>query len=205
MNRDIFKLPNLLTISRMLMAIFIFVIFRTDMLNGQLSSLFVLCLYVIIALTDLLDGILARKLNMVTELGKELDPLADKMLVWLMLCSFIHLEYVSFWPVLIIVLRDLYVNDLRKRSKRGNVKFATSFVAKAKTFVQMTFIGLVLTIPVVMEMENVTMDIYTACQNFLYGSGLDILIILITIFTVYTGGDYAVKYRKAKREQAENK
>lgn len=205
MNKDIFKLPNLLTILRMLMSIFIFVIFRTDMLNGHLSALFVLCLYIIIALTDLLDGILARKLNMVTELGKELDPLADKMLVWLMLTSFIYLNYVSVWLVLLIVLRDLYVNNLRKRSKLEGVKFATSFIAKAKTFVQMTFIGLILAVPVVMEMKNVTMDIYTGCQKFLYGSGLDILMIVITIFTVYTGVDYAVKYRKAKQEKSENK
>jgi CDP-diacylglycerol--glycerol-3-phosphate 3-phosphatidyltransferase len=161
---------------------------------GFMSSFALFVIYVVIALTDLVDGIIARKFNMVTELGKELDPMADKVLVFLMLFAFYRISLLPLWVILPVFLRDIYVNFLRRRSKLLNIKFKTSNVAKAKTAVQMIFIGFILAIPVVMDM-NISKGFYDFLANLVSGNAILIIMILVMTFTVYTGVDYYVKFR----------
>jgi CDP-diacylglycerol--glycerol-3-phosphate 3-phosphatidyltransferase len=161
---------------------------------GFMSSFVLFAIYVVIALTDLVDGIIARKFNMVTELGKELDPMADKVLVFLMLFAFYRISLLPLWVILPVFLRDIYVNFLRRRSKLLNIKFKTSNVAKAKTAVQMIFIGFILAIPVIMDM-NISKGFYDFLANLVSGNAILIIMILVMAFTVYTGVDYYVKFR----------
>ncbi|MEA3392219.1 MAG: CDP-alcohol phosphatidyltransferase family protein [Candidatus Marinimicrobia bacterium] len=192
MNRDILKLPNLLTIFRIIMSAVLYLLY-VEYFRKHPLLLFVI--YVVIALTDLVDGIIARKFDMVTELGKELDPMADKVLVFLMLFAFFRISLLPLWVIIPIFARDIFVNYLRKRSKVMEITFKTSNIAKAKTVVQMTFIGAVLAIPAIMNLP-----IPEKFFNFLadLGSGPAIMItmIIIMVFTVYTGVDYYVKFRK---------
>jgi CDP-diacylglycerol--glycerol-3-phosphate 3-phosphatidyltransferase len=164
---------------------------------GFMSSFALFVIYVVIALTDLVDGIIARKFNMVTELGKELDPMADKVLVFLMLFAFWRIRLFPMWSIWIIVpifARDLFVNYLRKQSKILKISFKTSNIAKAKTAIQMTYIGFVLAIPVLMDMK-IPRGLYNLLANIVSGNTLLIIMILVMAFTVYTGVDYYVKFR----------
>jgi CDP-diacylglycerol--glycerol-3-phosphate 3-phosphatidyltransferase len=196
MNKDILKLPNLLTIFRIVMSAALYLLYvRHFQQPGFMSSFVLFAIYVVIALTDLVDGIIARKFNMVTELGKELDPMADKVLVFLMLFAFYRISLLPLWVILPVFLRDIYVNFLRRRSKLLNIKFKTSNVAKAKTAVQMIFIGFILAIPVIMDM-NISKGFYDFLANLVSGNAILIIMILVMAFTVYTGVDYYIKFKK---------
>lgn len=166
---------------------------------GFLSSFILFIIYAVIALTDLVDGIIARKCNMVTELGKELDPMADKVLVFLMLFAFYRISLLPLWVILPIFARDIFVNYLRNLSKAHEITFKTSYIAKAKTAVQMTFIGAVLAIPAIMDL-SIPEKFYNFLADIVSGPTLLIIMILIMLFTVYTGVDYYIKYRKASEE-----
>jgi CDP-diacylglycerol--glycerol-3-phosphate 3-phosphatidyltransferase len=196
MNKDILKLPNILTLLRMVASAALYLLYvRHFQQPGFMSSFVLFAIYVVIALTDLVDGIIARKFNMVTELGKELDPMADKVLVFLMLFAFYRISLLPLWVILPVFLRDIYVNFLRRRSKLLNIKFKTSNVAKAKTAVQMIFIGFILAIPVIMDM-NISKGFYDFLANLVSGNAILIIMILVMAFTVYTGVDYYIKFKK---------
>ena len=196
MNRDILKLPNLLSLFRIAMSVALYLLFVRHF-NSHALVLFIM--YIIIALTDLVDGIIARRFNMVTELGKELDPMADKVLVFLMLFAFWRIDLLPLWVILPIFLRDFYVNYLRKRSKQLGICFKTSHVAKAKTAVQMIFIGFVLAIPVVMSW-NIPKSFYNFLANLVSGNALLIIMCAVMVFTVYSGVDYFVKFRRGSNK-----
>ena len=201
MNKDILKLPNLLTLFRIIMSAVLYLLYvRTFQQPGFLSPILLFIIYVVIALTDLVDGIIARRFNMVTELGKELDPLADKVLVFLMLFAFYRISLLPLWVIIPIFVRDIYVNYLRKRSKALEITFKTSNIAKAKTAVQMTFIGAVLAVPAIMDLK-IPDKLYNFLADLVSGPTIMITMIVIMVFTVYTGIDYYVKYKRVIKEQ----
>lgn len=196
MNRDILKLPNIITLLRILASAVLYLLYvRHYQEPGFLSPLFLFIVYIVIALTDLVDGIIARKFNMVTELGKELDPMADKVLVFLMLFAFYRISLLPLWVILPIFARDIFVNYLRKRSKTMEVTFKTSNIAKAKTAIQMTFIGAILAIPAIMDL-SIPDKFYNFLADLGSGPAIMITMIIVMLFTVYTGVDYYVKFRK---------
>ena len=192
MNKDILKLPNLLTLFRIAMSAVLYLLYVQ---HFQTRPLLLFIMYIIIALTDLVDGIIARKFNMVTELGKELDPMADKVLVFLMLFAFFRISLLPLWVIIPIFARDIFVNYLRKRSKVLEISFKTSNIAKAKTAIQMTFIGAVLAIPAIMNLK-INDKLYDFLADLVSGPAIMVTMIIIMIFTVYTGVDYYVKFRK---------
>ncbi|MEA2076584.1 MAG: CDP-alcohol phosphatidyltransferase family protein [Candidatus Marinimicrobia bacterium] len=203
MNRDILKLPNLLTLFRIVMSAALYLLYiRHFQEPGFISSIFLFIMYVVIALTDLIDGIIARKFDMVTELGKELDPMADKVLVFLMLFAFYRISLLPLWVILPVIARDIFVNYLRKRSKVLEVSFKTSNIAKAKTVVQMIFVGAVLGIPAIMDLP-IPDKLYNFFADLVSGPVILITMIIIMIFTVCTGIDYYIKFHRSIREVEE--
>lgn len=105
--RDIFLLPNLISAVRIILLIPVSYLLLTDF-EGQntLIIILVLCMY----LSDLLDGFLARKMKLVSESGKIIDPLADKISVTVIALILLYLGKIPFWFVLIVVLRDLLIS-----------------------------------------------------------------------------------------------
>lgn len=100
--------------------------------------------FVIVALTDWLDGFVARKLDQVTDLGKFLDPLADKILVISILLVFVHQVQVDVFTVMFLVARELTITGLRAVAATKKVVIAASKPAKWKTATQMTAIFLII-------------------------------------------------------------
>ncbi|MCQ2792212.1 MAG: CDP-diacylglycerol--glycerol-3-phosphate 3-phosphatidyltransferase [Bacilli bacterium] len=126
---------------------------RTMLGNSHINvTAFVICIvFIIAASTDALDGYLARKNNQVTDLGKFLDPIADKLLVnslLIFLCfehSYIKNGYtINYWFVLLMVARDIIVDALRFIAASKNVVISANIFGKAKTVAQMITIPLVL-------------------------------------------------------------
>ncbi len=137
------NLPNKLTILRVLM-VPIFVLFMLTDLGGDYSNIIALIIFVVASLTDLLDGYLARKHNLVTNFGKFMDPLADKLLVCSALICMVELERIPAWMVLVIIAREFIISGFRLVASDAGVVIAASYWGKVKTVVQIVMIIMLL-------------------------------------------------------------
>ncbi len=137
------NLPNKLTMMRVLL-IPVFVaalLVQTDLAWQKWVAL---AIFIIASLTDLADGKIARKYNLVTNFGKFMDPLADKLLVCAALVCLVSLERIPAWVVIIIISREFIVSGLRLIAVDKGVVIAASMWGKVKTVFQMTMIILLL-------------------------------------------------------------
>ena len=168
---------NLITISRMIFGAIIFVLLtKTEM------YWYALILFFFASITDYFDGYLARKYNLVSQLGEVLDPIADKILVvFLLFAISINLTsyYIGFLSALIIT-REIWVGALRDFNARQNKSDATkvTFLAKIKTTIQLFTIS--------------TYLLGLGMNNMLVLLIADILLLLSIIITIYTGFIYSL-------------
>ena len=197
------NLPNVLTIMRILLIPVILIIsvienIGTNFLQNELfmgvtlGNLVILIIFIIASVTDFFDGKIARKYNLVTDLGKFLDPLADKLLVC---CTFIYLiEIGKFnffglrwgFVVSIIIAREFAVTGLRllAASKNGTV-MAAKMLGKCKTFIQMITI-------IVLLLNSFSVEVI----GFIF-------VMLSLILTVVSGIDYFVKSKDVFKQEGE--
>ena len=142
------NLPNKLTTLRVIMIPF-FVFFLLWQ-NGENRTfrMIALALFIIASLTDLLDGKIARKYNLVTNFGKFMDPLADKLLVCSALICLIELNALPAWMIIIIISREFIISGFRLIASDNGVVIAASYWGKFKTTFQMvSVVLLILDIP----------------------------------------------------------
>lgn len=137
------NLPNKLTILRMIMIV-PFVVFMLVPIGGAAGKWIALALFVIASLTDLLDGKIARKYNLVTTFGKFMDPLADKLLVCSALICLVELGRIPAWIVIIIISREFIISGFRLVASDKGVVIAASWWGKFKTTFQMVMIVLMI-------------------------------------------------------------
>lgn len=138
------NLPNKLTTLRVIMIPF-FVFFLLWQ-NGENYTfrMIALALFIIASLTDLLDGKIARKYNLVTNFGKFMDPLADKLLVCSALICLIELNALPAWMVIIIISREFIISGFRLIASDNGVVIAASYWGKFKTTFQMVSVVLLI-------------------------------------------------------------
>ena len=129
------NLPNKLTTARVIMSPFFLVFLMTNFFEG--SNYVALAIFIIASLTDMLDGKIARKYNLVTNFGKFMDPLADKLLVCSAMIAFIELGLMPAWIVIIIIAREFIISGFRLIAAERNVVIAAGMSGKIKTTVQM--------------------------------------------------------------------
>ncbi len=140
------NLPNKLTLLRVIMIPF-FVVFM--LMDGMASARYIaLAIFVIASFTDFLDGNIARKHNLVTNFGKFMDPLADKLLVCSALICLIETGQLPAWYVIIIIAREFIISGFRLIASDNGIVIAASYWGKFKTVSQMIMIILmILNIP----------------------------------------------------------
>ena len=138
------NLPNKLTILRLIMIPFFVAALLYDGGANQNMRYVAAALFIIASLTDMLDGKIARKYNLVTNFGKFMDPLADKLLVCSALICMIELRELPAWMVIIIISREFIISGFRLVASDNGVVIAASYWGKFKTTFQM--IGVVLLI-----------------------------------------------------------
>ncbi len=173
------NLPNKLTLLRICL-IPVFVI----LMLSQVSNFFLISciIFIIASITDFLDGKIARKYNLVTDFGKFMDPLADKLLVLSALICMIEYDLVAGWMVIIIVARELTVSILRAIAAENGKVIAASGRGKIKTTSQM--------IAIILLLIGAN---YSNSQIVFVGT---IAMYIATIFTLYSGIDYLYKNRE---------
>lgn len=174
------NLPNKLTLLRVIMIPF-FVIF---MLTGY--KWIALLLFILASLTDLADGKIARKYNLVTDFGKFMDPLADKMLVISALICLVDLSRIWSWIVIVIVAREFIISGFRLIAAEKGKVIAASMWGKFKTTFQM--------IMVILMIADVDYDISYSGG---FGSFYNVLTIIVTVvavvLTIISLVDYLIK------------
>ena len=131
------NLPNKLTVLRVIMIPFFVFFLLWQGGENRTFRLIALALFIIASLTDLLDGKIARKYNLVTNFGKFMDPLADKLLVCSALICLIELGELPAWMVLIIISREFIISGFRLVAADNGIVIAASYWGKFKTTFQM--------------------------------------------------------------------
>jgi CDP-diacylglycerol--glycerol-3-phosphate 3-phosphatidyltransferase len=189
------NLPNKLTVFRVLLvpAFMLFILFpANEVIPPAWCKIFAAALFVIAAITDLLDGIIARRLKLITNFGKLMDPLADKfMIVGALIAitasdSFAGIRWLAVWVTTAVFFRELAVTSVRliANTSEGNV-IAASFIGKIKTFMQCACILTIL-------LEDVIIT-QTIGIPYLFSY---ITMVMMLIITVYSGIAYVKTYWK---------
>lgn len=161
--------------------------FSPDGWNNFISSYGMIVagiIFVIASLTDFADGYIARKYNLITDLGKFLDALADKMLVISILLAFIELGRISAWPVMIICLREFMVTGIRLIASKDGVVMAAKMLGKIKTTTQMIAITFLM-----FEFVFIKLGLAVTTVTIIG----DILFYISVIMTIVSGMDYLLK------------
>ncbi len=133
------NLPNKLTVLRIIMVPF-FVLFMLTDLGGSANKWIALVLFCVASLTDMLDGKIARARNLVTNFGKFMDPLADKLLVCSAMVCLIPSGKLAAWIVIVIISREFIISGFRLVASDNGIVIAASYWGKFKTVFQMLMI-----------------------------------------------------------------
>lgn len=137
------NLPNKLTVLRVIMIPF-FIFFMLTDYAGAAAKWVALAIFIIASLTDMLDGKIARKYNLVTNFGKFMDPLADKLLVCAAMICLVEMGKLASWMVIIIISREFIISGFRLIAADNGVVIAASYWGKFKTVFQMVMICLLI-------------------------------------------------------------
>ena len=137
------NLPNKLTVLRVIMVPF-FVLFMLTDLGGDANKWIALAIFCVASLTDMLDGKIARARNLVTNFGKFMDPLADKLLVCSAMICLIPVGKLPAWIVIIIIAREFIISGFRLIASDNGIVIAASYWGKFKTVSQMFMVILLI-------------------------------------------------------------
>lgn len=177
------NLPNKLTMMRVILIPFFVFFMLTDFV--PYSGLIALAIFIVASITDFLDGRIARKYNLITNFGKFMDPLADKLLVCSAMICLIPIGLLPAWIVIIIIAREFVISGFRLIASDNGIVIAASWWGKWKTVCQM-FMVIVL-----------ILEIYFPV---LYYPGL-VLTYAALVLTIVSLIDYLVKNKDVLKEQ----
>ncbi len=186
------NLPNKLTIFRVILIVpFVVVLLGGEAGwfgdNSLLYGGIALAIFIVASLTDLIDGKIARKHNLVTDFGKFMDPLADKLLVSAAMIALVEMGRIPAWVVIVIISREFIISGFRLVASDNGVVIAASYWGKFKTTFQMIMVCLML------------LDL---SEKFAwYGVLTNIIMWIALILTVVSLVDYLMKNKNVLKEQ----
>ena len=150
------NLPNKLTVLRVCMIPFFVVMLLLNGGENQTYRYIAAAIFIVASLTDMLDGKIARKYNLVTNFGKFMDPLADKLLVCSALICLVDLKQLPAWMVIVIISREFIISGFRLVASDNGIVIAASYWGKFKTTFQMiSVILLIVRIPALMVLTQI--------------------------------------------------
>ena len=183
------NLPNKLTLIRMFLAP---IYLALMLIEFPYNYIVALAVFSVASLTDMLDGKIARKNNLITVFGKLLDPLADKMLTTAALLAFMREGWCSIWIVMIVLTREFAVAGVRLIATAQGIVIPANYWGKAKTVSQMVF-----TIVIMLLAElDATFDIFANAGWFTLARVSNIMLWITAVLTVVSGITYFVDSKK---------
>ncbi|MBI4336129.1 MAG: CDP-diacylglycerol--glycerol-3-phosphate 3-phosphatidyltransferase [Candidatus Omnitrophica bacterium] len=181
------NLPNKLTLSRIVLT-FVFMVFLFS--GGVIAKIAALAVFLLASFTDLIDGYLARRNGMVTDFGKLMDPIADKILVLAAFLAFIELKLVPAWMVVIIVLRELIITGLRLITLSKNIVLPAQESGKNKTASQMCAILIILSFIILREFDFWNPRVEDIFKNVIF-----FVMLATTAMTLISGASFLYRNR----------
>ena len=179
---QVFNLPNSITLIRLAVIPVLFLLLLSP---GRILSMIIAVLFIMAAITDLIDGYVARKYNIVTTMGKFLDPIADKLVVTTAMIMLIPIGRIPAWIVAIIIMRDLLVDGLRSIASADGLVIDASRLGKQKTLCQIVAVSALL------------IHYDTVFGLNAHAVGMAVLYLAL-VLTVWSGADYFLKFYKQK-------
>ncbi len=176
------NLPNKLTVLRMIMVPVVMFFLLNNFIDRNISLILAALLFVLASLTDWLDGFLARKYNLISNFGKVMDPLADKLIVTAVMLCLIKTGIFPVWCAMIIIGRDFLVSGMRIIASKEDMNVAASMWGKVKTVIQMITFAVA-----ILFGESSFLPLYYVTQAVIYIS---------TLATLISGISYCYDYRK---------
>ncbi len=187
------NLPNKITLGRIALT-FVFMI--TLFSKGLLFKSAALAIFVIAALTDYLDGYIARKYKITSDFGKIMDPVADKILTLAAFLAFVEMKLVPAWMVVIIIMRELIITSIRLVALKSKEVLAAGMAGKHKTISQMLSIFIILVFIVIKEAGVETFGFWNASFEYWYKQLIFILMLITVILTMISGVSYLLGNRR---------
>ena len=181
-------LPNIITVFRIILVPFFVYFLISDIYHGKLIALLI---FTIASLSDMIDGKLARKYNIITKFGTFMDPLADKILVVSALFVFVFFKIFPLWMLVVIIVRDFLITSLRIFMENNGQMMQTSNLGKLKTVAQFISINFILLCLIFINYNFSVLITFINNYSIIY-----ILMFITTVFTAITGFDYFVKNHK---------
>lgn len=185
------NLPNKLTVFRMFMVpVFLFLFCVPLPISDTALRIIIAAVFAVVSLTDMIDGKIARKYNMITDFGKFMDPLADKFLVISaclgIIVKFDYLRPVFVWAAAIVIFREFAVTSLRMvAANKAGLVIAAAWLGKVKTTTQMICIICVLLEPVILPFKP-----FTEWHILSY-----VTTAVMVVMTLWSGIDYLIAYK----------
>lgn len=173
------NLPNKLTIARMCMVPLFMVAL---LINTPASRIIATVVFALASLTDMLDGQIARKYNMITNFGKLMDPLADKVLTAAAMICLVELGDLAAWIAVVIIFREYLITGLRSVAANENIVVAANIWGKVKTVCQMIALMLLMLKPQIVALCGIDIGLW--------------LMYVAVALTIYSGLDYVLKLNK---------
>ena len=175
------NLPNKITLVRVFLIPAFLFFFLIEPLSETLNMWAVLVVFVTAAVTDAIDGYLARKLKLVTNFGKLMDPLADKLLVCSALIAFSAVGVLSVWITIALIAREFYVSGIRQLALEKGLVLEAIVSAKLKTITQIVLIIYIILPP--------------PLNILVFEAGILILAAVTLLISVYSAVEYTTKSR----------
>jgi CDP-diacylglycerol---glycerol-3-phosphate 3-phosphatidyltransferase len=186
------NIANKLTMLRIVLTfVFMFFLFC----HGLIFKVLSLVLFIIAALSDFFDGLIAQKRNMITDFGRLMDPIADKILVLAAFAAFVQMQLIEAWMFVIIVSREILITSLRLFALNKGKVLSAARAGKHKTVSQMLVIFLILVFIVIKEVMLVYFTWNPAWET-IFRQTIYILMLLTVGLTLYSGFSYLWENRK---------
>ena len=177
--------PNILTLSRIVFAVVLVFLLQE---GSQLGNILAVIIFTIASITDFYDGYLAKKWGLISDFGKIMDPVADKVLLLSTFGVLAHIDMIAWWMFAVIAIREIVVTGSRLLAFRHGQVLAAERAGKIKTVVQIIAVSVILLYLVAQQSEYCSFWFYNVQHLLLdvnYG-----LMILAVILTVYSGIEY---------------
>ncbi len=186
------NLPNKLTLVRIILT-FIFMFFLFS--RGLLAKYLAFFVFGLACLTDFYDGRIARKNNIVTDFGKLLDPIADKILVLAAFLAFVEMKIIPAWMVVLVIGRELVITSLRLLAVSKKTYLSATIGGKHKTLSQMVTIFIILIFLIVRETALRFFTFWNPSLEYWLGWGIFVLMLLTVTLTLISGIAYLWRNR----------
>jgi CDP-diacylglycerol--glycerol-3-phosphate 3-phosphatidyltransferase len=188
-----FTYANIVTLSRFFMAPIFLVFMLSESSTGFVVALII---FVLAALSDWLDGFLARKYGEVTDHGVFLDPLADKVLTTSAFVALYMLNLMHLWMLVVIVLRDFATTAMRSIADDRGMTMKTSRTAKVKTFLQMVVIIIAILCLAIRNTAPIESQLWAYASGFMGIGGISAGLLLVTLLSLYSLIQYVIVNRR---------